>query len=85
MSVLRGSRIASRDDRRPANPALTDGACAGLLWSTMTPLRALTILALSIPCGWLLAVLGFVLLVELEDTTFAFDAPYLSAKLQLHK
>jgi hypothetical protein len=51
----------------------------------MTPLRALTILALSIPCGWLLAVLGFVLLVELEDTTFAFDAPYLSAKLQLHK
>ena len=39
MSVLRGSRIASRDDRRPANPALTDGACAGLLWSVRDNVR----------------------------------------------
>lgn len=51
----------------------------------MTPLRALAVLALAIPCGWLLAVLGFVLLVELEDTIIGFDAPHLALKLQLHK
>lgn len=48
----------------------------------MTPIR---VLALSIPCGWLLAALGFILLIELEDTTFGFDAPHLALKLQLHK
>lgn len=51
----------------------------------MTPLRALAVLALSIPCGWLLAVLGFVLLVELEDTTVGFDAPHLALRLHLTK
>lgn len=48
-------------------------------------IRTLTVFALAIPCGWLLAVLGFVLLIELEDTTIGFDAPHLALRLQLHK
>jgi len=48
----------------------------------MTPLR---VLALSIPCGWLLAVLAFILLIELEDTTLGFDAPHITARLALTK
>lgn len=46
----------------------------------MTPIR---VLALAIPCGWLLAVLGFILLIELEDTTIGFDAPHLKARLRI--
>lgn len=46
----------------------------------MTPLR---ILALAVPCGWLLAALGFILLIELEDTTVAFEVPHLQAHLRI--
>ncbi|MFA5607161.1 MAG: hypothetical protein WDA07_08235 [Leucobacter sp.] len=48
----------------------------------MTLFRAL---AIAIPCGWLLAALGFLLLVELEDTTVGFDAPHVKASLRLVK
>jgi len=48
-------------------------------------LHVIRVLILSIPCGWLLAALGFILFLELEDTTIAFDAPHLKVTLTPHK
>jgi len=51
--------------------------------STMTPIR---VLALSIPCGWLLTLLlVFLVFPWVEDTTIGFDAPHLTGRLTFTK